>query len=208
MIGQTSFQNKMKVIWVVITVVLVTGVSLVILSSKIAHSQYHKSDYKNAIVMYQIHYTVFKDDDSLIGICRSAFALERYGTVLYYSTKLELDMFTDEKGYGIVLANYLIAVFMTEPKDNYDLFFQEYRRLSPELVNSPSFFRPFGAFVMKVDSDNLMQLTIDFIQEEIPLMKVDKLKASAYTLLAEAYDRIDQHDKALEMLDIANQLDP
>jgi tetratricopeptide (TPR) repeat protein len=208
MIGKIFFRNKLIVLGLVLLILITSFVSVIFLSEKIADDQYQSREYKTALVLYQIHYSVFKNKESLIKICNLTSVFEDFETFLAYYPKLKPSMFENKYDYELMLSNYLVALLKTTKNDNYDIFFDEYQKLTPQFMDSLAFFTPISIYVVAIDSESLMLKTIDFLHNVTNLEMNDKQKSAAYLLMGICYTRLGQEEKAQEMFDISDQLDP
>jgi tetratricopeptide (TPR) repeat protein len=191
-------------------VVLITaGSTLVISSRNLGDFLYETHQYSLAQKSYQIHYSVFGDDQSLVGLYNSSIWILDYDMIIRLFPSVKKEMFESDWDYGRVLSEYLIALYYLTSEESIDLFFDEADRLYPTLLENDwiDFFVPFTD-VIATGSDETLRKVIRYLEGKLSEFPTPVMQAAAYTQMAVAYKEIGNLKKAEEMMQKADELDP
>lgn len=115
---------------------MTAGSTLVISSRNLGDFLYETHQYSLAQKSYQIHYYVFGDDQSLVGLYNSSIWILDYDMIIRLFPSVKKEMFESDWDYGRVLSEYLIALYYLTSEESIDLFFDEADRLYPTLLEN------------------------------------------------------------------------
>lgn len=204
-----TFSKIKRGLIVGILVLIVVGSTLVFSSRSLGDFLYETNQYPLAQKSYQIHYSVFGDDQSLIGLYNSSIWVLDYDMIVRLFPSVKKEMFDSNWDYGRVMSKYLIALYYLTPEESIDIFFGEADHLYPILLENYwiDFFVPFTD-VIATGSDETLRKVIRYLEGKLSEFPTPVMQAAAYTTMAIAYKEIGDLEKAEEMMRIADELDP
>lgn len=204
-----ALSKTKKSLLIGLVVLISIGSTLVFSSRSLGDFLYETNQYPLAQKSYQIHYSVFGDDQSLIGLYNSSIWVLDYDMIVRLFPSVKKEMFDSNWDYGRVMSEYLIALYYLTPEESIDIFFDESDRLYPVLLENDwiGFFVPFTD-VIATSSDETIRKVIRYLEGKLSEFPTPVIQAAAYTTMAIAYKEIGDLEKAEEMMQIADQLDP